>query len=441
MEGSVRISVFGLGYVGTVSAACLTAEGHSVVGVDVNVDKVQAINSGTSPIVEPGVDKLIADGHRQGLLTATTSTHDAIQASDISLVCVGTPSHQNGSLDLRYVHRVCEEIGGSLRGKTSPHLVVMRSTMLPGTTQTVAIPALESSSGSPPGRTWSVCYNPEFLREGSSVHDFYHPPKIVIGEAAPGDGDAMAKIYARLEAPLIRTSLRAAEMVKYADNAFHALKITFANEIGNVCKRMGVDSHEVMSIFCQDTRLNLSPAYLRPGFAFGGSCLPKDLRALTYQAKVLDLESPVINAVLRSNHSHFVVAMQRILNLDRKRISVFGMSFKPDTDDLRESPLVEMIETLLGKGYSVRVYDRNVAVARLVGTNKRFMDQHIPHLSSLLVDTPEELVEHAEVLVIGHASPELPALLGRMRSDQFVVDLVGGAKGIPMAPRYDGICW
>jgi GDP-mannose 6-dehydrogenase len=437
----VRISVFGLGYVGTVSAACLTADGHSVIGVDVNADKVEALNTGVSPIVEPGVDKLIAEGHREGLLRATTSAREAIEASDVSLVCVGTPSHQNGSLDLRYVKRVCEEIGGALRGKTSPHLVVMRSTMLPGTTETLAIPALEESSGSPPGRAWSVCYNPEFLREGSSVHDFYHPPKIVIGEATPGTGDPVARLYERLQAPLVRTSLRAAEMVKYADNAFHALKITFANEIGNLCKRMGIDSHEVMSIFCQDTRLNLSPAYLRPGFAFGGSCLPKDLRALTYQAKLLDLESPVINAVLRSNHSHFVVAVQRILALNRKRIGFLGMSFKPDTDDLRESPLVEMIETLLGKGYAVRVYDRNVAVARLVGANKRFMDEHIPHLASLLVDTPEELADHAEVLVIGHASPELPALLARMRSDQFVVDLVAGAKDVPMAPKYEGICW
>jgi GDP-mannose 6-dehydrogenase len=437
----LRISVFGLGYVGTVSAACLTADGHTVVGVDVSADKVGAINSGTSPIVEPGVDKLIGEGHRQGLLRATSSARDAIQASDVSLVCVGTPSHQNGSLDLRYVQRVCEEIGGALRGKTSPHLVVMRSTMLPGTTETVAIPALEQSSGAPVGRGWSVCYNPEFLREGSSVHDFYHPPKIVIGEAAPGNGDLVATIYERLQAPLIRTSLRAAEMVKYADNAFHALKITFANEIGNLCKRMSIDSHEVMSIFCQDTRLNLSPAYLRPGFAFGGSCLPKDLRALTYQAKLLDLESPVINAVLRSNHSHFVVAVQRITGLNRKRIGFFGMSFKPDTDDLRESPLVEMIETLLGKGYAIRVYDKNVAVARLVGANKRFMDEHIPHLASLLVETPEQLVDHAEVLVIGHTAPELPGLLATMRSDQFVVDLVAGAKDVAMAPRYEGICW
>jgi GDP-mannose 6-dehydrogenase len=437
----LRISVFGLGYVGTVSAACLTADGHAVVGVDVNKDKVGAINDGTSPIVEPEVDRLIAEGHRQGLLRATTSARDAIQASDLSLVCVGTPSHQNGSLDLRYVQRVCEEIGSALRAKALPHLVVMRSTMLPGTTETLAIPALEEASGSAAGQRWAVCYNPEFLREGSSVHDFYHPPKIVIGEATPGGGDLVAKIYERLQAPLIRTSLRAAEMVKYADNTFHALKITFANEIGNLCKRMGIDSHEVMSIFCQDTRLNLSPAYLRPGFAFGGSCLPKDLRALTYQAKMLDLESPVINAVLRSNHSHFVVAVQRITSLNKKRLGFLGMSFKPDTDDLRESPLVEMIETLLGKGYSIRVYDKNVSVARLVGANKRFMDEHIPHLSSLLVDTPEELLAHIDVLVIGHASPELPALLSKMRSDQFVVDLVAGAKNVAMAPKYEGICW
>ena len=437
----MRISVFGLGYVGTVSAACLSADGHAVVGVDVNADKVGAINAGTSPIVEPGVDRLIADGHRNGTLRATSSALDAIQASDVSLVCVGTPSHLNGSLDLRYVQRVCEEIGTALRGKAARHLVVMRSTMLPGTTETLAIPALEESSRAATGRNWAVCYNPEFLREGSSVNDFYNPPKIVIGEASPESGDPLARIYERLKAPLIRTSIRAAEMVKYADNSFHALKITFANEIGNLCKRMGIDSHEVMSIFCQDTRLNLSPAYLRPGFAFGGSCLPKDLRALTYQAKLLDLESPVINAVLRSNHSHFVVAVQRITNLAKKRIGFLGMSFKADTDDLRESPLVEMIETLLGKGYSIRVYDKNVSVTRLVGANKRFMDEHIPHLSSLLVDTPDQLVEHSEVLVLGHPSPEIPALLAKMRRDQYVIDLVAAAKNVPMAPTYEGLCW
>jgi GDP-mannose 6-dehydrogenase len=437
----LRISVFGLGYVGTVSAGCLAADGHAVVGVDVNTDKVAAINAGISPIVEPGVSQLIADGYQHRTLRATSSAVDAIQDSDISLVCVGTPSHQNGSLDLRYVQRVCEEIGTALRGKTSPHLVVMRSTMLPGTTETLAIPALEESSRTTAGLNWTVCYNPEFLREGSSVHDFYNPPKIVIGEASPESADPLATIYERLKAPVIRTSIRAAEMVKYADNAFHALKITFANEIGNICKRMAIDSHEVMSIFCQDTRLNLSPAYLRPGFAFGGSCLPKDLRALTYQAKLLDLESPVINAVLRSNHSHFVVAVRKITSLNKKRVGFLGMSFKADTDDLRESPLVEMIETLLGKGYAIRVYDKNVSVARLVGANKRFMDEHIPHLSSLLVDTPEELVDHAEVLVIGHASPELPTILGKMRADQFVVDLVAAAKNMALTPTYEGLCW
>jgi len=437
----LRISVFGLGYVGTVSAACLAADGHAVVGVDVNPDKVKAINAGTSPIVEPGVDQLIAHGHRQNTLRATTSALDAIEASDISLVCVGTPSHLNGSLDLRYVQRVCEEIGTSLRRKGPFHLVVLRSTMLPRTTEDIAIPTLEESSGKKAGRAWTVCYNPEFLREGSSVHDFYNPPKIVIGEADHASGDPLVKLYERLEAPLIRTSLRAAEMVKYTDNAFHALKITFANEIGNLCKRLDIDSHEVMSIFCQDTKLNLSPAYLRPGFAFGGSCLPKDLRALTYQAKLLDLEAPVLNAVLRSNSHHIDLAIQRIINLQKERIGFLGMSFKADTDDLRESPLVEMIETLLGKGYSIRVYDKNVSVTRLVGANKRFVDEHVPHLSSLLVDTPDQLVDHAEVLVIGHQSPEIPALLAKMRPDQLVVDLVAGAKNVAMRPNYEGICW
>ena len=437
----MRISVFGLGYVGTVSAACLTSDGHTVVAVDVNADKVEGINRGISPIVEPGVDRLITQGHDNGTLRATTSATEAIEATDISLVCVGTPSLANGSLDLRYVRRVCEEIGAGLRRKDAPHLIVLRSTMLPGTTENVAIPALEESSGKAAGRTWSICYNPEFLREGSSVHDFYHPPKIVIGEAADSPADPLVKVYEKLEAPLVRTSFRVAEMVKYADNAFHALKITFANEIGNVCKRLGIDSHEVMSIFCKDTRLNLSAAYLRPGFAFGGSCLPKDLRALTHQAKLLDLETPVLGSILRSNAQHLIVAIQRIGLLQKKRIGFLGMTFKADTDDLRESPLVEMIETLLGKGYSIRVYDKNISITRLVGANKSFIDQHVPHLSSLLVDTPEQLVDHAEVLVIGHASPEIPALLAKMRPDQFVIDLVAGAKNVAMAPHYEGICW
>src|SRR4029453_268318 len=340
----MRISIFGLGYVGTVCAGCLVATGHTVEGVDVNPTKVDLINSGLSPIVEPGIDELISQGRRKEKLSATTSVINAVESSEVSLVCVGTPSQTNGSLDLTYVKRVCEEIGRVLQDKKSYHLVILRSTMLPGTTEDLAIPTIEACSGRKIGQTLGVCYNPEFLREGSSVRDFFNPPKIVIGENDKASGEVAIQLYQGVKAPLIRTSVRVAEMVKYTDNAFHALKITFANEIGNVCKGLGVDSHQVMSIFCEDTKLNLSPAYLKPGFAFGGSCLPKDLRALPHRAKTLDLETPVLNAILRSNAHQVLLGLQKITHLRKKRIGFLGMSFKAHTDDLRESPLVEVIE-------------------------------------------------------------------------------------------------
>ena len=290
--------------------------------------------------------------------------------------------------------------------------------MLPGTTEDLLLPILEKHSGKRAGQEFDVCYNPEFLREGTSVHDFFNPPRIVIGENDERSGDLLLQLYKTIKAPIIRTSIRAAEMVKYTDNAFHALKITFANEVGNICKKMEVDSNEVMSVFCQDIKLNLAPTYLKPGFAFGGSCLPKDLRALAYQARKFDIESPVLNAILESNRAQMQLGIQKILGLGRKRVGFLGMAFKPETDDLRESPLVELIETLLGKGYSISIYDRNVYLSRLVGANKRFIDDHIPHLSSLLVDRIEDLVEKAQVVVVGHNSPEFIPALQRMRQDQ-----------------------
>jgi len=424
----VRISIFGLGYVGTVCASCLAETGHTVFGVDVNPAKVDLINSGVSPIVEPGIDALISKGRKQGRLHATTSVAEAVESTDVSLVCVGTPSQPNGSLDLTYVKRVCEEIGKALQSKDSYHLVILRSTMLPGATEEVAIPTIEACSGKTIGHKVGVCYNPEFLREGSSVRDFYDPPKIVIGEDDRASGDLAIQLYDGIRAPLFRTSIRVAEMVKYTDNAFHALKISFANEMGNVCDGLGIDGHQVMSIFCEDTKLNLSPAYLKPGFAFGGSCLPKDLRALTHRAKLLDLETPVLSAILQSNANQILLGLQKITKLQKKRIGFLGMSFKPDTDDLRGSPLVEVIETLIGKGYSLRIYDRNVSLNKLIGANKRYIDEHVPHLSCLLVDSVEQLIEHAEVLVIGHQSDEMGAVLKKIRAGQIVVDLIAGAK-------------
>ena len=437
----MEISVFGLGYVGTVCAACFVAEKHHVMGVDVNQGKVDSLNAGEAPIIEPKLPELIAAGQADGLLRATTSAAEAVHASSISLVCVGTPSQANGSLDLTYMQRVCEEIGAALRDKTEPHLVVLRSTMLPGTSEDLLIPILEKHSGKKVGIGFDVCYNPEFLREGTSVHDFYHPPKTVVGESRPGSGDALLALYAGLDAPVIRTSIRVAEMAKYCDNAFHALKVSFANEIGNICKKLGVDGHEVMAVFCEDRKLNLSPAYLKPGFAFGGSCLPKDLRALSYQAKRLDLESPVLNAILTSNSAQVRLGFQLITGLGKKRIGFLGMAFKPDTDDMRESPLVEVIETLIGKGYVVRIYDRNVATSRLIGANRRFIEERIPHLSSLLVEETTTLIADAEVIVVGYQSPEFVEALQQLRPDQTVVDLARLATHVRTPANYIGICW
>jgi len=435
------ISIFGLGYVGTVCAACMASDDHTVVGVDVNEAKASAMNAGVAPIIEPKVPDLIREARRAGRLSATTSAADAVHATDISLVCVGTPSQANGSLDLTYMKRVCEDIGTALRDKQTRHLIVFRSTMMPGTTENVLTPIVEEASGKRLGEGFEVCYNPEFLREGSSVEDFYCPPKIVVGERTPGAGDLLVEIYAGIEAPLLRTSVGVAEMVKYCDNAFHALKVTFANEIGNVCKQMGVDSHVVMDVFCQDRKLNLSEAYLKPGFSFGGSCLPKDLRALTYQAKRLDLETPVLASILTSNAVQTQRGIERIMREGKKRIGFLGMAFKQDTDDLRESPLVEVIETLLGKGYTVRIYDRNVSASGLIGANRRFIEEHIPHLFSLMVDDVATLAGESDVIVIGYNSPEFARALESLRPDQTVIDLVRVSPEVTTPARYDGIAW
>lgn len=437
----MKISVFGLGYVGTVSAGCLAASGHRVWGVDVSADKVAAINAGKAPIVEPEISDVIGRCQAEGSLKATVSPVEGIEATDVSFVCVGTPSHSNGSLDLTYLKRVCEDIGKALRTKSTSHTIVFRSTTLPGTTEDVAIPVLEKHSGKTVGQGFSVCYNPEFLREGTSVKDYYHPPKIVIGERTPGEGNIVVDIYAGIEAPVSRTSIRAAEMVKYSDNAFHALKVTFANEIGIICKKLGIDSHEVMDIFCQDTKLNLSKVYLRPGFAFGGSCLPKDLRALSYQAKRVDAEVPVLSAILQSNAAQVKGVVQTLIGLGKKRVGFLGMTFKPDTDDLRESPLVDVIETLLGKGFLVKIYDRNVSLSRLIGANKRYVEEHIPHLSQLLVDGIDEVVTASDVVVVGYKDAEFLPALKRMRADQFILDLARVEKDGQFAARYEGVCW
>jgi GDP-mannose 6-dehydrogenase len=438
----MKVSVFGLGYVGTVSAASFAADGHQVVGVDVNDDKVRAINEGRSPIVEPGLGELLTDVVNRGQLRATTSTADAVNATDLSLVCVGTPSRRNGSLDLTYLTRVCEQIGEVIKDKDSYHVVVIRSTVLPGTTHGTVIPALEKASGKKYGEGFGVSVNPEFLREGTALKDFREPPFTLVGHNPATDAAPTKALYQDIAAPLFSAPIRTAEMIKYTSNTWHAVKVVFANEIGNLCKRVGVDSHDVMDIFCQDNKLNLSSYYMKPGFAFGGSCLPKDVRALQYRAKEVDLEMPLINSVLGSNRMQVDHAIERIVETGKKKIGLLGFSFKAGTDDLRESPLVILAEALLGKGYSLCIYDKNVSLARLVGANKQYIEEQIPHLSQLLCNTIDQLIDQSEVIVVGNGAAEFPEALKRCRADQTVIDLVripldfGSLKA-----QYDGICW
>jgi GDP-mannose 6-dehydrogenase len=437
----MRLSVFGLGYVGCVSAACFAKEGHEVTGVDVNPVKVEIINSGKSPIVETGIGELIAEMVAGGRLRAMTSSAEAVANSEMSLVCVGTPSRDNGSLDLTYVKRVCQEIGAALEAKRERHTVVIRSTMLPGTIEGTVTPALEVYSGKKAGRDFGVCINPEFLREGTSLKDFYAPPFTLVGADEEDTAAVVKRLYAKIDAPLYVTPVKAAEMVKYACNCFHALKVSFANEIGNVCKGLGIDSHEVMNVFCQDTKLNLSPYYLKPGFAFGGSCLPKDLRAINYKAKELDVEVPLLSSILPSNRRQVERAVEMVLRTGRKRVGVLGFSFKPGTDDLRESPMVTLIEALIGKGIQLAIYDRDVSLARLFGANKEYIEREIPHISQLMRASVDEVLEASDVLIVGNKSDEFRQIEGRLRGDQLVIDLVRLFDGRKSDDKYQGICW
>jgi GDP-mannose 6-dehydrogenase len=438
----VKISVFGLGYVGSVSVGCLAALGHEVIGVDVNPTKVDMINAGQSPVIEAGLDALIAEGVEAGRIKAVSRASEAITASDVSLICVGTPSGDNGNLNLTYIERVCQEIGQALARKDGYHVVVVRSTMLPGSTEERVIPILERSSGHQAGRDFGVSFNPEFLREGTAVHDFHHPPFTLIGQYDGRGAEVAADLYAGVDAPLLIIPLKAAEMVKYANNAFHALKVTFANEIGNICKQQGIDSHQVMDIFCMDEKLNLSSYYLKPGFAFGGSCLPKDLRALLYHAHRLDLSLPVLEAILPSNELQVKRGFELIKKTGSKKVGVLGFSFKAGTDDLRESPLVELIETLVGKGYQVKIYDKNVSLARLHGANRAYIEREIPHIATLMCDSMGEVLAESEVIVIGNKAPEFRDVLQRARQGQIIIELVRITKDLDeSAAHCQGICW
>jgi GDP-mannose 6-dehydrogenase len=437
----MKISVLGLGYVGAVSAGCLAEEGHEVIGVDPETRKVDLINAGRTPIIEKDIGQIIERQVSAGRLSATTDVAAAVRHTDLLLICVGTPSRGNGDIELTYVKRVCEQVGAALRNHQGAPVVVIRSTMLPGTMHETVIPTLEAHSGKRAGVEFGVCINPEFLREGTAVHDYFNPPKTVIGELNRASGDLLASLYARLAAPLIRTDIETAEMVKYADNAWHALKVGFANEVGALCKGLELDSHRVMDIFCQDTKLNISRYYLKPGFAFGGSCLPKDLRALLYKAKTVDVSLPILAAILPSNERQIERGVQAVIEQGSKRVSVLGLSFKAGTDDLRESPVVELTERLIGKGYDLRIYDSNVRLASIHGANRDYILNRIPHISRLMTESLDEALDHADTVVIGNAAPEFGDVPKRLSDRQTLIDFVRVTDSRSVSGIYEGICW
>jgi len=435
----MRVSVFGLGYVGCVSAACLARAGHEVTGVDLSPDKVALVNASSPPIVEPGLGDLLAEVVGQGRLRATTDPGEGVRLSDVALICVGTPGKSGGRLDVEAVERVARQIGLALKGRRDPYTVVLRSTVLPGTTKRVLLPALLSETTAESGLRVNVAVNPEFMREGSSLRDFLRPPFTLVGCDDPGIEFLFRSLYAGVEAPFVLTSVRAAETVKYVCNTFHALKVSFANEIGDVCEALDVDASEVMRIFLMDRKLNVSEAYLRPGFAFGGSCLPKDLRALLHAAREADLSLPLLSAILPSNEAVVRRAVESVLKTRRRRIGLVGLSFKPGTDDLRESPIVALAEALIGKGCEVRILDRSVSVARLTGANRRFIRDEIPHIASLMCGSASALLAHAEVIVVARPGEEATSVLADVRPDQRVIDLTrGGAQALAPARQEAG---
>src|SRR2546427_7891420 len=437
----MRVSVFGLGYVGSVTAACLAAAGHEVVGVDLNEQKVAVVNRGASPVVEPGLEALLAQAVGTGRLRATVSSEEAVVETDVALICVGTPSRSDGSRDVSAVEHVAHGIGRALRRRGSAYTVILRSTVLPGTTEGVLVPALSDGAGYSLDGAIRVAVNPEFMREGSSLRDFAEPPFILVGCADPATAALVRSLYDEVHAPFVQTAVRTAEMVKYVSNAFHALKVCFANEIGDVCTTLGVDPHEVIRTFLMDRKLNVSEAYLRPGFAFGGSCLPKDLRAMIYAGRGADLALPLLSAILPSNQVQISRAVETVLGTRRRRVGIVGLAFKSGTDDLRESPMVTLVEGLIGKGLDVRIFDSNVAVARIIGANRRYIAEEIPHIAALMCGTIDAVLDHAEVLVVGSVSDEAVRALAAARPGQVVIDLtrgavtpLGAAWGSPVKP-------
>lgn len=436
----MHVSIFGMGYVGAVCAACLADRGHQVIGVDISQFKVDLINQGRSPIVEPGLEALLTKGVASGLLRATRDTVDAIINSQLTMICVGTPSKKSGDLDLSYIEAVAREIGAVIRHKRDRHTVVVRSTVLPGTVHNVVVPILEAESGKRAGIDFGVAVNPEFLRESTAIRDYNAPPMTVIGEWDSRSGDLLALLYAELDAPIIRKPIEVAEMVKYSCNVWHATKVAFANEIGNIAKAVGVDGRQVMEVVCEDTTLNLSNYYMRPGFAFGGSCLPKDVRALTYRALQLDAPIPLISSLMRSNRAQVRKAFDLVESFGERRIGMLGLSFKSKTDDLRESPLVELAEMLIGKGYDLSIFDQNIQYARVHGANRDYINVKIPHISSLLKTDIDEVIDCSDVLVLGLRDHSFEKAINGGRHGRKVVDLVGYMPHVS-TEEMQGICW
>jgi GDP-mannose 6-dehydrogenase len=440
---SASISVFGLGYVGTVTAVCLAHKGHNVIGVDLTPTKVEAMQAGRSPVVEPRVGDLSSASYAAGRLHATSDSEHAVLNSEISFLCVGTPSLRNGKLDLGHIEPVCNEIGRVLEKKNAFHLVVLRSTVLPGTAEAIVVPALEKSSGKKLGRDFGVCVNPEFMREGTAVADFLEPAMTVIGAADSTHSGILREVYKWAPGRIFETSFRSAEMVKYVCNAWHAVKVSFANEVGTLAKELSVDAEALVEIFTSDTRLNISPTYLKPGFAFGGSCLPKDVRALNYRAKELDLNLPLFQSILPSNDQHLDRAVEMVLKTGKKKIAMLGLSFKAATDDLRESPQVQLVKRLLGEGRQIRIWDDNVSLGRLIGSNRQYIEEVIPHIGSLLSTSMADVLSDAEVVIVATRGLNRDELGKGLRREHIVIDLVNLERvSRPAASgHYEGICW
>ncbi|HTU66049.1 MAG TPA: nucleotide sugar dehydrogenase [Steroidobacteraceae bacterium] len=437
-----RISIFGLGYVGAVSLACLARDGHRVVGVDIDANKLNLIRSRKSPILEEGIQELMRDVVDSGRVTVSNDARQAIKDTELSFVCVGTPSAANGSQDLSAILRLSEQIGAALKDKKEFHTIVIRSTVQPGTVEGQIEPILERASGKKSGVDFGLAFQPEFLREGSSIRDYDHPPYTIVGGNCEQAVNAVKEVFQHLEARFMVTNIRVAEALKMSCNAFHALKITFANEIGRVSQALGIDSHEVMRLVCADTRLNISPAYLKPGFAFGGSCLPKDLRALTTIARQHDLVIPMISSLLPSNRVHIDHAVEKILKLGRPKVGMLGLSFKTGTDDLRESPLVMVAKRLIGEGCELRIFDPEVRLSQIMGANRSYIDANLPHVGSLLCPTIEEMIEPSDVILVGLQQSALnDALQAHVRPDQHVIDLVNLPNRDLLRCQYEGACW